>query len=52
MNKQISKSAANEFGAYAYYTDGSSVKFTASTNKTIVEDKAGNKTVLVGRQLI
>tara|TARA_R110000803_G_scaffold41960_5_gene90073 strand:+ start:1026 stop:1184 length:159 start_codon:yes stop_codon:yes gene_type:complete len=50
MNKQISKTGSNEAGTYAEYTDGSSVKFIVSLNKTFTEDKIGNVIVVDGRQ--
>ena len=50
MNKQISKAGSNKAGTWVQYTDGSSIKYVASLGKTFVEDKAGNKTTLDGRQ--
>lgn len=47
---RISNAGANKEGAWAYYTDGSSIKFIAAINKTIVSDMFGDETILEGRQ--
>lgn len=47
---RISKAGSNKEGAWAYYTDGSAIKFIAAINKTIVTDIFGEQTILEGRQ--
>jgi hypothetical protein len=36
--KIISNAGSNEAGAWVYYSDGSSIKYVASLNITIVDD--------------
>jgi hypothetical protein len=36
--KTISNAGSNEAGAWVYFTDGSSIKYVAALNITIVDD--------------
>jgi hypothetical protein len=49
MTKIIKVAFANEAGAGVVYTDGSSMKFIASLNKTIITDSDLNETIVEGR---
>jgi len=49
MNKIISKSWANDLGAYKAYTDGSSIFFDAQNNTTTAIDIFGDAEVTTGR---
>lgn len=50
MNKQISVAYANEAGAGVVYTDGSSIKYVASLNITIITDSNLDETIVDGRR--
>lgn len=52
MEKTISQSYANNYGAGIRYTDGTSIQWVASLDITIIIDKDGNEIRLPGRQQI
>lgn len=50
MDKRISNQGSNEFGAWANYTDGSSIAYIVSMNVTIITNEFGEEIRVEGRQ--